>query len=1076
MNLFPCILRARNAMPSAPLSGSSSVRRSHAKTASTTSDARTIRPATLLLPLVGGLFLTGCGEELSQLRTPAVPQALTYSYPLDGQSAVPTSAPILLRFSQPLAGEAEDLAKQLALMGPGGEITLNGIRLTEDQQGLVLQPASALAHSATYTLKTDGEDLVLPGNIDFSTAPATDGPLLEQTEGIGSFRVIRRIPDGSASYPATDMTVFRLQTSEPVDPVTVRYGETLSLIRSNGDLVNAQVLVQDHRITIDPLDPLTPGEVYQLAITDGIHSRIADTPMEVPTEPWQYLATDTHPRGLMAQRTRDSNGGRLVSKLTGASLNSVGLQSLLLGNENSTEASGLVFAELGYLPRFDGTDQSIPLRIARNSLMQGSQLDVVVAGALPAGFGSGDIDIRFLSAASGFLHPNPYTNLDSAPRIVELYLDLALSTDNPIANGAFAQQLLHVHLVGTAFVENGVMAIDAAGVIEPNVLGLDTASGLITFRLEGRADNDSQLNPDDFADRVAPEVKHWVPGAGGENTLQPGDPLVVFFTEPMMLTSLQAPGHVTLVSDGGSPGTLTAIETTLVPNGSALKIVPHTPLLSNVEYTLELQNLTDLAGNALVPRSYSFSLPDTTTTAPTDQAPLVLTSLPGYPCAKTGANLPSHQGRCSGGKSSDDALPVPSYPGDQSLLVRFSQDMDESSFIAGQTVRVQHQQNGVWQDVDRADYVLQTDTRELQIVPVMGWQNGQLYRYMLSSNYSNSGPLIRSHAGLPLQTQVLTSGVRDINDRAYGGPELVNYFMAAKPEGHLPLPLRNLPTADVNSDLRFVQGTEPGSQSGESMPNAAGLTVTGVSPLNTDTVVTAGRVGCRTDSSCPAGQYIYLTAGLDTRIYPQPNAQGELEVDIFPSFLATSSNDLWVRIDTSFIDAFPDFILSVDLSEHERIPTGPMFMRIRYADDGAGNDVPPKGAIYNDDNGQLSFRTTLDVYLDAPYLNPSLGPAVLNHNLRSYPINNLTISGPITFLDDGRMQIALSNESPITINADVEGTIEITGSNTGGLCGLWPFTYICGGIANVAVDADSRLQLQIPPGKLRLNYLSPITQ
>lgn len=1076
MNLFPCILRARDAIPSTPLAGSSYVRRSHPNTTATASAARRGWNAALLLPLAGSLLLTGCGEDLSQLKAPVVPQALTYSYPLDGQSAVPTSTPILLRFSQPLAEEAADLAQQLTLIGPDGEITLHGIRLTDDQQGLVLRPVSPLAHSATYSLKTDGDGLALPGNIDFSTAPATNGPLLEQTEGTGAFRVIRRIPDGSASYPVTDMAVFRLQTNEPVDPATVRYGETLSLLSTSGELVSAEVLVQDHRITIDPLEALAPGETYQLALTDGIHSRIADTPIQVPAEPWQYLATDTQPRGLMAQRTRDSNGGRLVSKLTGASLNSVGLQSLLLGDDNSTEASGLVFAELGYLPRFDGNGQSIPLRIARNSLMQGSQLEVLVAGTLPAGFDSGAIDIRFLSAASGFLRPNPYTSLDSAPRIVELYLDLALSTANPIANGAFAQQLLHVHLVGTAFVENGVMAIDAAGVIEPGVLGLDTASGLITFRLEGRADNDSQLNPADFADQTAPEVKHWVPGVGGENTLQPGDPVVVFFTEPMSLTSLQTPGNVTLSSDNGSPGTFTAMETTLVPNGSALKIIPRTPLLSNVNYTLDLQNLTDLAGNALVPQSYSFSLPDTTATAPSYQAPLVLTSHPGYPCAKTAANLPTHQGRCSGGKVSDDVLPVPTHPGNQPLLVRFSQDMDKGSFIAGQTVRVQHQQDGIWQDLDSADYILQTGTRQLQVVPVMGWQTGRLYRYLLSSDYSNSGTLIRSRAGLPLQTEVLTAGVRDIGDRSYGGPTLANYFIATEPDGHLPLPLRNLPTADVNSDLQFAQGTEPGSQSGESMPNAAGLAVTGVSPLNSDTVVTAGRVGCRTDSSCPAGQYIYLTAGLDTRIYPEPNEQGELEVDIFPSFLATSSNDLWVRIDTSFIDAFPDFILSVDLSEHEQIPTGPMFMRIRYTDDGAGNVAPPKGVIYTDDNGQLSFRTTLDVYLDAPYLNPSLGPAVLNHNLRSYPINDLTISGPITFLNDGRMQIALSNEGPITINADVEGTIEITGSNTGGLCGLWPFTYICGGIANVAVDADTRLQLQIPPGKLRLNYLSPITQ
>ena len=58
--------------------------------------------------------------------------------------------------------------------------------------------------------------------------------------------------------------------------------------------------------------------------------------------------------------------------------------------------------------------------------------------------------------------------------------------------------------------------------------------------------------------------------------------------------------------------------------------------------------------------------------------------------------------------------------------------------------------------------------------------------------------------------------------------------------------------------------------------------------------------------------------------------------------------------------------------------------------------------------------TELDVYLDAPYLQP---PFFSSHNQHSYPLH-LKLSGPISFLDDGRMQITQANGDPLTINVN----------------------------------------------------------
>ncbi|CAN0601756.1 unnamed protein product, partial [Ectocarpus sp. 12 AP-2014] len=235
------------------------------------------------------------------------------------------------------------------------------------------------------------------------------------------------------------------------------------------------------------------AQTYTISLTTDIRSTIAEAPLELSEEaPWTFRPLDsTSPNGereRMAQKATTDTGKLALSNET---YNSVKLSSLLLGSNNATTATGTVFAELGFIPKFDKAGQSVPLRIDRGALMTGSDVVVNVAGELPAGFSSEAIQVRFLSDADGFLMSNPYTDNENSPRLVELYIDMALNTENTIANAALGQQLMHVHLVGTALVENGTLTIEAVGVIEPDVIGVDVASGLISFRLEG------YRNPDD---------------------------------------------------------------------------------------------------------------------------------------------------------------------------------------------------------------------------------------------------------------------------------------------------------------------------------------------------------------------------------------------------------------------------------------------------------------------------------------------------------------------------------------------------------------------------------------------------
>jgi hypothetical protein len=712
---------------------------------------------------------------------------------------------------------------------------------------------------------------------------------------------------------------------------------------------------------------------------------------------------------------------------------------------------------------------------------------VKVAGAVPAGFESDAVEVRFLSDANGFLMPNPYTDAVDAPRMLELYIDMALNTGNTVANGALSQQLMHVQLVGTALVEDGKLSIEAVGVIEPDVMGIDTASGLISFKLNGfRNVEDAPLQAG-FADTEAPFIKSWVPGDDNQDKLRPGDNLVVYFNEPLLPSSIHS-DNIQLEKNG------VPVDANLKANGGSVVIDPVEPLEHGPAYVLRLnpdgassQNgsgLRDLAGNTFASQvALPFQLSPTEPGTPTDQSPLALITHPGFPCAKdiTDTNVSNgNQGRCTGGKDDDDLLPIGQLETDKPIIVRFSQNMNPETIIPGDSLTVERQTDtGQWEKLDISEYTLTTEPRSLTITPLVPWETGRLYRYTLNANDS----AIESAAELPLQTVLLTQDKWEATHRTEGGTALVNYFTGIEKKNATYLPLRNLPAADANADLDYTKDLEAGSQAGESVANAVGLASNGVSSLDPpqqDSLVVDAGIGCEVGESCPEDKFIYLTAMLDTIVAGQPDEQGRVPVEILPSVLATTSTDVWAKIDTTLLDLFAQFnIANTGIEANERIPTGPLMMRIRYPRDANGNVEPLNGFLYTNDQGQFTFELILDVYLDAPYLNPSIGPAYLDHNLRSYPIHDLggdrlTLRGPVTFLPDGRIQIQLLNVEKVPIDVEVRGDIKLNSNNVGGICSLVP--NLCNPLIDLlGLNANTVIRLEIPEGKLSLTYLSPTT-
>lgn len=742
-----------------------------------------------------------------------------------------------------------------------------------------------------------------------------------------------------------------------------------------------------------------------------------------------FVPQNSFPRETLVQRAEDSYEGSVVSPLSGAPINAVPVNALLLGDQSLSQQQGDVYAELAFIPNYPDVS---PLRVPRGSLLSGSSVTVNIAGEVPAGFDTGAINVAFVTDAVGFLLPNPYTSHPSSPRHVQLLMDLAMTAEVPQANGALSQDLLHVELYGTAIVEDGVLVINAIGMVEPEVLGLETAWGVLSFNMRALADQVGAPAPP--VDSIVPTLQSWLPGDDA-GMATPGEPIILNFSEPLDATSIDEVGAISLSLNG------VAQDFDVHLDGASLVIRPHTPLRhprpgQEANYQLVVDApLRDLTGN-LLDQQYilDFTLPEYVDS--NIRSPLPLTTYPGYPCETSGRNVnldsaPSaaeHHGRCVGGKNTDDQLPLSRLPANRPIRVQFSQDMDLQSLQLGGSFVVERRAGGGWVPVEGT---LRTATRLAEFWPAQGWAADQLYRYRLRSNGDRTSPAgtncdgsqaICSADGLPLQTRLLTQDYAEATAPQGGGPDLVILFRGAPQTSSILQALRNLPSIDANSNMIHESPAEPMPES-----NGSGGYIT---PFNSTNIVTRNpsasgvlfqqaNVGCGfvdvsewwqaadwQPISCPENRYIYLAGALNAEVVGYEAGEDAIRVNILPTIIHTSS--LAVEVEAILLGP-------------QQAPTGPQVMRIRHRFNPASGrrDLPAEGWIRETVEGPV-LEATLDLYLDAPELHAEALGITLGHNQLSLPLT-MTVSGPVNFLDDGRMHIVQSNPDPIEISVVVAG-------------------------------------------------------
>ncbi|MGQ7272670.1 Ig-like domain-containing protein [Marinobacter sp. V034] len=1078
-----------------------------------------------LLALAPAVLLAACGGEEQTVTQPTSPGSVVYTFPADGQANVSPKADLVLRFSDAITDDAIASKVQVAPSGGGDPVSFS-VTPVDNGLSLVLTPSDELKPGTEYTVSF-ANNLGAAGNRSIATPNAT-GPDGIQFTTRGSFsqvaklanlsdtfEVINTLPDGDF-FRFMDFSTIRLQTSQPIHPESAIYGQTVSLLDGEGELVPADLLVKGNNLTVDPCtlddralcgsgeDKLNPDETYTLSIA-GLMNQEGDV-LEYEKS---FQPQNTGPNEVLYQKAVDS-GFSEQSILNGQFVNVVTLNSVLQGKAGPSQQTGALYAELAYAPNFPG-DTPVPLRVPKGTVLESTSLDVLVNGSVPvldAATGeqqkTGTIKVTMISDASGYLYPNPYSDADDAPRHVRLWMDVSMNTEEAQPNASLSQDLLRVELSGIALVRDGKLVIDAIGMVEPNLLGQEYTDSTIAFRLS--ADTGAQdTAPERPIDRTAPKLVSWMPGpvdaipATRQDMQRPGDPLVLNFDEPLDPETVAS--GLTLIGDGSEvPDLRTKVD------GTTVAINPKGGLKHGVDYTLNIANsLTDIAGNGATSQDLKFALPPIDNGSVTQRPPLALTTYPGYPCETNFDDLDLNAGilgQCfdasgdaySGGRDATiDTLPVSKMPADRPITVVFSQSMDPDSIRLGETFiveKVSADSNG--KPAGTAEVVsgrLEKNNQRIRFYPDKPWSTGDFYRYTMKSRQDPNPNTCKQGSpdsvcgvnGLALKTDLL-EGLDD-GGGDNGSDDLVIYFAGEEAKNTVFTPLRNLPIRDTNSNFIVDCNTtinshggyvvdnmdpnclEPFSHAGsdsEGWAPSANSTKLGVIGGTAQASPLAGgeipaQVGCEAGegTTCPRAKFIYQTYGLNTEV------KGPGTYDPTPG----QPGD---EVEGVLIDLYPTLLTTSSISVFTRIKlisliplqqetvTNTQVLRMRYAKDDPtciGESCARNSLI----PGVITEgEDGQPVFITRAELLLDAPEMVIplggTHDLYGRPFT-LELKGDITFFDDGRMQIEQRNTNVVGNSDELMVTANTAGIEDIGL---------------VTIE----LPLQIPSGGAYLNFIS----
>ncbi|HSR95864.1 MAG TPA: Ig-like domain-containing protein, partial [Kofleriaceae bacterium] len=782
----------------------------------------------------------------------------------------------------------------------------------------------------------------------------------------------------------------------------------IELVESTSGMeVPATLYAGGIHVSIDPLADLVAGTQYQLRIGGALADLggQAATPTTFAFTPQRSHAT---PALVQTLRTRAAGDPGPASAHAGGDHNAIAIESALIGAQSVEVLPSALEVELGD-PALGGP---LAFTIRRGQRLRARALDVKLGGELPAGLSTGDIVIELLTDADGQIRRNPRQpatlrpDNERAPLLADLALDLAVYSVDAAGNAALTQTVLGVQGSGVVVATDGVLDLEAVLSIDLDLLGVTRAATNLVLEMI----SDAAAAPD--TDRTAPVLLAALP-SGTADPLSADTAVELLFSEPVDLDQARA-GGVRLETAAGAP-----IASVLESHGAALAIRPLAPLPSNASLRVALTDVADLAGNRLpATAAPAFSTPVRLATT----TPLTVVSVhPGAPCALTGGG-DTTPGHCLTSGSPDDNYPVFSLAANDAIDVRFTQAPAPTSVTRAAacdrgSVRIEEIDGG-GACLQPVAGTLRVRDRALSFVPDTPWRVGQRYRLTLVSGVDAScgADEICGQNGVAASFSSLHRDAMGALLRS----NLVIDFTGAAPSAAARTTMETAPVADANGSGTLEAGELA------AVDNRVALRITG-----TTGVVTAARfpVPDCVPATAEPDACMAVSGAIPIELLPLARncalpggatAASCIPVALSPQLMLATSLPLDA---TAVIGASTITINTI---------TGPLVLRVREP---AGGTVTG----YIIDSGTPTLVLSLDVYLDAPDMQLPL----LGHDLHAKPLT-IALRGPLRFLADGRIAIAVSNL------ADVPLTVNISG---GGVVGA--------------------VQMLIPRGELKLQLTSP---
>jgi hypothetical protein len=892
------------------------------------------------------------------------------------------------------SGTAAQPVGALCLVGPDGPVAANAM-VTGD--GRIVQLTAALAEGTPYAVYARPELAPAAGNLPASgplvhfttrsTRPSTAATTLLAVNG--------GPPDQpEALRPMFESSTIRLVFSQPLDPRSVALAPgRIELVDGSDAAVPARLLFDSVHVSLDPIDDLVADQSYQLKIGSGLTDLAGRpvTPAVVALTPRRSAAA--HPIVEML-RTRAAGDHGPAAPHVSATRNAIAIDSPLIGTTALAMQPGALAIELGDPTILDQTlpdDRKLSDRLAftirRGQRLRAGGLDVQLGGVVPAGLSTGDILIELLSDAGGRIYRNPHQPVDQrpdndrSPLLVDLSLDLAIYAVDPEGNAVLTQTALGVQGSGVVIADDGVLDIEAAIAIDLDLLGLATTT--TNLALELITDPDAALD----TDGTAPTLLAALPGTtAAPASLDTAVELV--FSEPIDLERARAGGVQLQTGDGQT------VPAAIEGHGAALAIHPLSPLLPGTTYQVALGDVADLAGNPLpatTPPSFTTPLQIATT------APATVESVhPGAPCVLTGgdANKPGH---ClTSDKAGDDYHPF-SLAANEAIDVRFTQPLAPASVMRGTacntgSIRIEEFDTGGGCVAPVAG-TLQLRDRAVSFVPDQPWQVDKHYRLTLVS-----GPDASCDAGEICGTNGVAVNLSTVGRTAptvLARANLLIDFTGAAATTATLVTMETAPIGDVNGSGTIDAGEAASDD------NRVALRITGTAGAFTaasfsvpDCIAATPEVEACSALSA-ALPVALLPAAHDCALPDGSTAASCVPVAMSPQLVIVTSLPLNTKLITG----------TTILQD-----TGALVMRLREAPAG-----PAMGYVI-DDHGTPTFVARLALYLDAP----DLGFVFAEHDLHSKPLS-VDVRGPLRFLPDGRIAIAVANVADVPIDVNIQG-------------------------------------------------------